>query len=943
MMRTVRAVSSLIFLMILFLLTFAILGLNLFGGTAMEDLDSKDSFQNEIFSIGSNVRYMEPGQSLVQTATFLDYDHSSSRPFKIQPWSSSEIVWAVSRTNVEVPDVPTVSKDLKVSTIIGLVPRSNFDTFWMSCLTTLQIMTLSQWKHIWFSCIRSTNTTYTIYFFAVILVGNYILYNLFAAIIIQGFAEKRQELDLELKEQEMALNPDTSGAQVVKLKVESELKYSQTFIDALLAQVKSMKLKVDEWLEQMSLSLMKRLKMSQAERSTRLKDFLSGGDGLVFGYYPSVVFATAILDNVMIVFFDPSFVDGQSAKVGFNIMITLTCMVFVSDLFARSLRMQITLTSGNFLESTILILHGIDVINVWSGHAITSNQSKILFLRMLRPIKIILTSHRLCDLLNAIAISAKPLFNTMLILLFSLFICGILAVQLFSGKMEFCSDPLVLSKNNCTGIDPRTRSDRSWQTRSLNYDWIGNAMLTLFVVATMDDWSQLMWYAVDASVNRGQGPIFNNHPEYIPFFIFLLLVFAFLLLNIFAGVVVDTYKTHVNKSNLWSGQVQSPSNGVFVPPLSVERYTVFQFVSTLNFELFMFTIISLDVSLMMVMTYRASPVQNQIFVTTNYIFTCIYGSEALCKLFAFFPSRYFESRTNKFEFLIVVLSYIGIALELQGTLLHVSPSFVRMLRLVRIVRVLRAYRLLNVKAVKGLRNMIETLVKSLPYVLDVCAMLMVIYFIFGMLMVGLFKDMCTQELNMVRESESLLAGRVHRCLLVDERALLETDMLRNTAPALLILLRLNTADSWGSLMQQLSLQPAARPSAQPAAAARALLQQFLRTGDAGYLKEARKELPGCQTESELKELADILACGNACPNTCGRPVLAPILCVIFVYITLFLLMNLILAILMQNLQEGNASRKITKRRGRNSMSLLMNVSKAAAHWRNSMHHRSKHE
>jgi hypothetical protein len=158
---------------------------------------------------------------------------------------------------------------------------------------------------------------------------------------------------------------------------------------------------------------------------------------------------------------------------------------------------------------------------------------------------------------------------------------------------------------------------------------------------------------------------------------------------------------------------------------------------------------------------------------------------------------------------------------------------------------------------------------------------------------------------------------------------------------------MNTADSWSRVVRHLSLEPRPRDLAGAEGAvlgARIQLTRFIETGEESYLEMARALLPGCQTADELAELSDVIDCSEGCSTTCGSTVLGPLVCVVFFGITALVMLNLLLAALMQSLQEHqqrlNSLREDDKMKP-GDMSLLMNVSRAAAGWRQAQTMRDK--
>lgn len=79
------------------------------------------------------------------------------------------------------------------------VPRGNFDTFNTAFITVFQVMTMENWPDVLTSCMRSdVNKILTaVYLISWIFVGNFMLLNLFLAILLDSFAD---DDDAESKE-----------------------------------------------------------------------------------------------------------------------------------------------------------------------------------------------------------------------------------------------------------------------------------------------------------------------------------------------------------------------------------------------------------------------------------------------------------------------------------------------------------------------------------------------------------------------------------------------------------------------------------------------------------------------------------------------------------------------------------------------------------------------
>lgn len=95
---------------------------------------------------------------------------------------------------------------------------------------------------------------------------------------------------------------------------------------------------------------------------------------------------------------------------------------------------------------------------------------------------------------------------------------------------------------------------------------------------------------------------------------------------------------------------------------------------------------------------------------------------------------------NRFDCFIVFASIVDLvlAIAIGGTsvsILSFGPQLIRVIRVFRITKILRL-----VKSLKGLQKLIETIIISLPSLLNVGALLFLIMFIYSILGCFLFKN-----------------------------------------------------------------------------------------------------------------------------------------------------------------------------------------------------------
>ena len=620
------------------------------------------------------------------------------------------------------------------------------------------------------------------------------------------------------------------------------------------------------------------------------------------------------------------------------------------DLIIRSQTVQ-TSWRWNLIDVLVMVLTIPEVLTLWTGH-LAFLEPAFLFFRALRPLRIIVRSQSMQEFSERVAACSKEIGSALIMMMFCFTVMGIIGVNLFSGRMKFCTDLLIRTKEECTGLS-RHGVPRLWKSHTLNFDWVGQGMATFFVVATRDTtWAQLMYQAVDISESRGLAPNHDANPGFIFLYVAIVFVGGLFLLNTITGVVVDAHNslTHKQMGAVTTMTVNSGTNDKKVPrdPL---RKKMMEFVLCIQFDIMILVVIVLDICSMAFLSYKASASMMAVYSGANVFFTCIYASEAMAKLYAFHAHGYYQNSWNSFELFLVIISIWGISLE-QPEILQIvdSRSFSgeSIVPILRIFRAIRVIRLLHLQIVSSLHTLVRALIPAANHIVQVFGALFVIYLIFGNSTVALFGHLCASSdmayqvmnRNILTESEVLMP----RCLLVDEQDLLHGFAFSNVGRALATLLAMNTGDAWSNVMRSLALSPGMRKSGDTAVVeARIQLIHYFQTRDVGYLQEARAILPGCQTSEELDGLSDVLDCnvksGGKCVTTCGNSTLAFVVCILFICITSLVMFNVLLAVLMRSLQVNNKEPKrgqVAIARGqdaRNAIHLLMSTSKAAANWR----------
>uniref|UniRef100_A0A8C1T9X4 Voltage-dependent L-type calcium channel subunit alpha n=1 Tax=Cyprinus carpio TaxID=7962 RepID=A0A8C1T9X4_CYPCA len=165
-------------------------------------------------------------------------------------------------------------------------------------------------------------------------------------------------------------------------------------------------------------------------------------------------------------------------------------------------------------------------------------------------------------------------------------------------------------------------------------------------------------------------------------------------------------------------------------PKNPVQYKFWSIINSTGFEYIMFVLILLNTITLAVQHYDQSKLFSYVMDILNMVFTGLFTVEMLIKLMALRLRHYFIDAWNSFDALIVVGSVVDIVVtEFSSSedSSRVSITFFRLFRVMRLVKLLSKG--------EGIRTLLWTFVKSLqalPYVALLIAMIFFIYAVIGM-------------------------------------------------------------------------------------------------------------------------------------------------------------------------------------------------------------------
>ncbi|KAK9863870.1 hypothetical protein WJX84_008306, partial [Apatococcus fuscideae] len=342
--------------------------------------------------------------------------------------------------------------------------------------------------------------------------------------------------------------------------------------------------------------------------------------------------------------------------------------------------------------------------------------------------------------------------------------------KLFAGKLYSCNQNVLQSAVTVNGmqvmqdITLRTRAEcvpgqlfnctqsddcpnnvgqlipRVWQNSYYNFDNVGNGMLTLFVVATIDNPMDIIGYQTMDAVGIDLQPSYDHNPAAGLYTIGFILIGSFFWVNLLTTAIVDNYSQLINQMGAspvlteeqkkWvdvlrlRGSQQRPITDDMLPKNWLRRGIVRATSSVAFDECVLVVIIANVVILAMDYNGETDGYRHVLNIISNAI-TIAFVAEAVVKVVGYGPWAYISDNWNKLDLVVVGTS-------VPSLFISAGPAA----QALRIVRMARMFKLVG--NAKGLRTLFNTLLTSLPAIINIASLFLLVMFIYAVLGMDLF-------------------------------------------------------------------------------------------------------------------------------------------------------------------------------------------------------------
>jgi len=467
-------------------------------------------------------------------------------------------------------------------------------------------------------------------------------------------------------------------------------------------------------------------------------------------------------------------------------------------------------------------------------------------LRTLRPLRVIARAPKLKMVVNTLIISLNSIGDTLMIASVLFLIFAILGMQLFSGGMQYCDDADGNRLENVENMDDCELAGGIKGQIQFNYDSIGYSLLTLFYVSSLDGWVDQMQNGVDV-VGPGKNMKEENNIYISLFFVAFILIGNFFILNMFVGVIVDSFQRSLDPSEIIGGpkeeeveeEVEEEEDMTFLDDYPPWRMKLYEISSSDKFDVAISIVIVMNLITMSCEHYQSSSDFNLSMDMLNFIYTAVFTFEAGIKIIAVGYCRYIAVAWNKFDFFIVVVSFAGIGIEESGTE-GMNPAIIRVLRILRIARIMKL-----LKTAQGLKDLVDTVFESMVQVANIGLLLGLFFFIYGCAGVEMYGRIADKN------------GNWHNSPGGDGDGFSKNMNFTHIGFALLTLMKICTGDNGN-----------------------------------GFLRDALRTPPDCYDDVDCEEFC------------CANQFIAPLYFLSFTVLAQFVLLNVVVAVLMAQLEES---------------------------------------
>ena len=452
---------------------------------------------------------------------------------------------------------------------------------------------------------------------------------------------------------------------------------------------------------------------------------------------------------------------GTRTAVAFVIADATFTALFGSEMLAKMYAFQVYSNPASYLRSSFNVL---DLVVVAASllTLVFESVGALRSLRLLRALRPLRSVHKLPSLkvvINAMIASVPAISHVCLLGLGLGTVLSITGMELFQGKMWYCAalpsrDAYVAAASDASvaastaaggGLDRAAclAAGGTWRNNKFNFDNFADAMVSVFVISTGDNWQDIMYVAMDG-VGDGEAPSRDHSGWAAAYFVLVVLVAMLFWANLFVSALVDNFNRMAanggpvlvsDEQRRWQQAMQLATishleRWRLAPPKNMSKFrrTIHRYCKQPAFDTVVTFVVFLNLLAMVAYRHDASTAETTAQEVFDYFFTFFYIAEASLLIAAMGWKMYWSNFMYKVDFVVALVGFVDFAVpSLREAGLGDAFRAARFLRMVKLIKISR-----------GLRTLSLTFVQSLPAVVNISLLSALVIFIYACLGVSLY-------------------------------------------------------------------------------------------------------------------------------------------------------------------------------------------------------------
>ena len=394
------------------------------------------------------------------------------------------------------------------------------------------------------------------------------------------------------------------------------------------------------------------------------------------------------------------------------------------------------LKSGwNVMDTVVLVFAIVDELQLFPG----GNVAKVMRLaRALRPLRLMKRNAGMKLLIDALIGTLYPVVYVLLFACITALAFALVGQGLYRNLLDRCSTPgaeYPAGRIECSGYHVQENGilvQRAWVKPYATFDTLPSALLTLFQLSTLK-YISVMQDVMDITAKDSSPQM--RYSEGNSMFVMVYLIFGSLfIMNLFVGFIVDGFNSNKGDDSeaeteygrlLRATREFSPSYDRYLTPQNKFARAVRLVIDSSVFVGLSMSCVFISICFMLADHRDPAPEFAQVYALQNTALFWVLVGETTLVAMGYGPQGWLNDGWKAFDLFVCVGSAAGV-ISSRPDIQTVSRCF----RVFRIVRLMKMFR--------PIRIILNTLIASLPQLVNIAALLFMFWSMFAVVFVQLY-------------------------------------------------------------------------------------------------------------------------------------------------------------------------------------------------------------